>query len=86
MLQDLGALQKWRMQRLQRPPSWKQTCVNISRAMYYFCVHFVYASIVSTAAWTLMPIRDASVPANYWILVACKLSFVVPVGAAIAKL
>jgi beta-lactamase regulating signal transducer with metallopeptidase domain len=59
---------------------------HIARAMYYFSIHLLYASIVGSAAWLLTSIRRASATAKYWIWVVAGLNFVVPVGAAVDKL
>jgi len=50
------------------------------RAMYYFSVHLLYASIVGCAAWVLTSVRGASATTNYWIWVVTVFNFVVPVG------
>jgi beta-lactamase regulating signal transducer with metallopeptidase domain len=59
---------------------------HIARAMYYFSVHLLYASIVGCAAWVLTSVRGASATAKYWIWVVTVFNFVVPVGAGIDKL
>ena len=59
---------------------------HIARAMYYFSVHLLYASIVGSAAWALTSIRVASATTKYWIWVVTALNFFVPLGAAIDKL
>jgi hypothetical protein len=59
---------------------------HIARAMYYFSVHLLYASMVGCAAWLLTSIRGASATTIYWIWVATAFHFVVPVGAAVDKL
>jgi beta-lactamase regulating signal transducer with metallopeptidase domain len=59
---------------------------HIARAMYYFSVHLLYASIVGCAAWVLTSVRDASATTKYWIWVVTVFNFVVPVGAWIDKL
>ena len=59
---------------------------HIARAMYYFSVHLLYASIVASAAWVLTSIRRASATTKYWIWVATAFNFVVPSGALIDKL
>jgi beta-lactamase regulating signal transducer with metallopeptidase domain len=59
---------------------------HIARAMYYFSVHLLYASIVGSAAWVLTSIRGASATTKYWIWVVTAFNFVVPVGAVVDKL
>ena len=59
---------------------------HIARAMYYFSVHLLYASIVGSAAWVLTSIRAASATTKYWIWVVTAFNFVVPSGALIDKL
>lgn len=59
---------------------------HIARAMYYFSVHLLYASIVGCAAWVLTSIRSASATTKYWIWVVTVFNFVVPLGAGIDKL
>jgi len=59
---------------------------HIARAMYYFSVHLLYASMVGSAAWVLTSIRGASATTKYWIWVVTAFNFVVPVGALVDKL
>jgi beta-lactamase regulating signal transducer with metallopeptidase domain len=59
---------------------------HIARAMYYFSVHLLFASIVASAAWALTSILRASATTKYWIWVATALNFVLPSGALIDKL
>jgi beta-lactamase regulating signal transducer with metallopeptidase domain len=59
---------------------------HIARAMYYFSVHLLYASLVGCAAWVLTSVRGASATTKYWIWVVAGFNFVVPVGAVIDKL
>jgi len=59
---------------------------HLARAMYYFSVHLLYASIVGVAAWLLTTIRGASATAKYWIWVVTALNFIMPTGAVIDKL
>jgi beta-lactamase regulating signal transducer with metallopeptidase domain len=59
---------------------------HIARAMYYFSVHLLYASIVGAAAWLLTTIRGASATTKYWIWVVTALNFIMPTGAVIDKL
>lgn len=59
---------------------------HIARAMYYFSVHLLYASVVGCAAWVLTSIRGASATTRYWIWVVTAFNFVIPTGALIDKL
>lgn len=59
---------------------------HIARAMYYFSIHLLLASIVATAAWVLTSILRASATTKYWIWVVTAFNFVVPSGALIDKL
>jgi len=59
---------------------------HIARAMYYFSVQLLCASIVGCAAWVLTSIRGASATTKYWIWVVTAFNFVVPAGAVIDKL
>jgi beta-lactamase regulating signal transducer with metallopeptidase domain len=59
---------------------------HIARAMYYFSVHLLYASMVASAAWVLTSFRGASATAKYWIWVVTAFNFVVPSGALIDRL
>jgi len=59
---------------------------HIARAMYYFSVHLLYASMVGSAAWVLTSFRGASATWKYWIWVVTAFNFVVPSGALIDKL
>ena len=59
---------------------------EIARALYYFEVHLLYASIVCLAAWALTSIRGGSATARYWIWVATLLNFILPVGAGLDRL
>jgi beta-lactamase regulating signal transducer with metallopeptidase domain len=56
---------------------------HIARAMYYFSIHLLYASIVGAAAWVLTTIPGASATTKYWIWVVTALNFIVPTGALI---
>jgi hypothetical protein len=58
---------------------------HITRAMYYFDIHLLYASVVGLAAWALTSIRGGSATAKYWIWVATSFNFVLPVGAVLDK-
>ena len=59
---------------------------HIARAMYYFSVHLLYASIVGCSAWVLTSFRHASATTKYWLWVVTVFNFVVPAGAVIDKL
>ena len=59
---------------------------HIARAMYYFSVHLLYASIVGSAAWVLTSNGGSSATTKYWIWVVTAFNFVIPVGAFIDKL
>jgi beta-lactamase regulating signal transducer with metallopeptidase domain len=59
---------------------------HIARAIYYFSVHLLFASIVGSAAWGLTAVLRASASTKYWIWVATACNFVVPSGALIDKL
>jgi beta-lactamase regulating signal transducer with metallopeptidase domain len=59
---------------------------HIARAMYYFSVQLLFASMVATAAWALTSILRASATTKYWIWVATVFNFVLPSGALIDKL
>ena len=52
-----------------------------TRAMYYFGVHLLYASIVCLIAWLLTSIPRGRTTTKYWIWVATTLNFIVPLGA-----
>ena len=59
---------------------------HIARAMYYFSVHLLFATMVASAAWALTSILRASATTKYWIWVATAFNFVLPSGALIDKL
>ena len=59
---------------------------HITRALYYFDIHLLYASIVGFAAWALTSILGGSATTKYWIWVATSLNFILPVGAVLDKL
>jgi beta-lactamase regulating signal transducer with metallopeptidase domain len=59
---------------------------HIARAMYYFSVHLLYASVVGSAACMLTAIRGTSATTKYWIWVVTAFNFVVPAGAVIDRL
>jgi beta-lactamase regulating signal transducer with metallopeptidase domain len=59
---------------------------HIARAMYYFSVHLLFASIVASAVWALTSILRASATTKYWIWIATAFNFVLPSGALIDKL
>src|SRR5271170_3604216 len=58
---------------------------HITRALYYFDVHLVYASIAGFAALVLTSIRKGSATTKYWIWVAASLNFILPLGAILDK-
>ena len=58
---------------------------HIARAMYYFSIHLLYASIVGAAAWVLTTIPGATATTKYWIWVITAFNFIVPTGAVIDK-
>jgi beta-lactamase regulating signal transducer with metallopeptidase domain len=58
---------------------------HITRALYYFDVHLLYASIVGLAAWVLTSIRRGSATTKYWIWVATSLNFILPLGAVLDR-
>jgi len=58
---------------------------HITRALYYFDIHLLYASIVGFAAWALTSILGGSATTKYWIWVATSLNFILPVGAVLDK-
>jgi beta-lactamase regulating signal transducer with metallopeptidase domain len=59
---------------------------HIARAMYYFSVQLLFASIVASVAWALTSILRASATTKYWVWVATAFNFVLPSGALIDKL
>src|SRR5580693_3423610 len=59
---------------------------HTARAMYYFSVHLLFASIVALASWVLTSFLRASATTKYWIWVATAFNFIVPSGALIDKL
>ena len=56
---------------------------HIARALYYFEVHLLYASIVGVAAWVLTSTARGSATTKYWIWVATCLNFILPMGAVL---
>ena len=56
---------------------------HITRALYYFNIHLLYASIVCAAAWLLTSVSRGSATTKYWIWVATSLNFIVPLGAVV---
>jgi beta-lactamase regulating signal transducer with metallopeptidase domain len=58
---------------------------HITRALYYFDVHLLYASIVGLAALVLTSVRRGSATTKYWIWVATSLNFILPLGAVLDK-
>ena len=59
---------------------------HITRGLYYFEVHLLFASIVALVAWVLTSIRRGSATTKYWIWVVTTLNFFLPVGAVLDKL
>jgi len=59
---------------------------HIARALYYFQIHLLYASVVGLAALALTSSRGGSATTKYWIWVATSLNFILPVGAVFDKL
>ena len=59
---------------------------QITRTMYYFGVHLLFASLVCLAAWVLTAVPRGRATAKYWIWVATALNFITPVGALVDKL
>jgi beta-lactamase regulating signal transducer with metallopeptidase domain len=59
---------------------------HITRALYYFEVHLLYASLVWFVAFVLTSIPRASATTKYWIWVATALNFIFPLGAIVDKL
>ena len=55
---------------------------HIARAMYYFSVYLLFASMVGSVAWVLTSFLRAS---KYWIWVATAFNFIVFSGALIDK-
>jgi beta-lactamase regulating signal transducer with metallopeptidase domain len=58
---------------------------HITRGLYYFQVHLLFASIVGLVAWVLTSIHRGSATTKYWIWVATTLNFLLPVGAVLDK-
>ena len=59
---------------------------HITRGLYYFEVHLLFATIVGIVALVLTSIRGSSATTKYWIWVATTLNFLLPVGAVLDKL
>lgn len=59
---------------------------HIARAMYYFSIQLLYASIVGCAAWALTSMRGASATTKYWIWVVTACNFIMPTGAVVDKI
>lgn len=58
---------------------------HITRALYYFDIHLLYASLVWFAALVLTSIPRASATTKYWIWVATALNFIFPLGALVDR-
>jgi beta-lactamase regulating signal transducer with metallopeptidase domain len=63
----------------------KNMLEHITRGLYYFEVHLLFASIVGFVALVLTSIRGGSATTKYWIWVATMLNFLLPVGAVLDK-
>jgi len=63
----------------------EHTLEHIMRALYYFELHLLYASLVWFAAWVLTSIPRVSAMTKYWILVATALNFIFPLGAVVDR-
>jgi beta-lactamase regulating signal transducer with metallopeptidase domain len=59
---------------------------HITRALYYFQIHLLYASLVWCGAWVLTSIPRGSATTKYRIWVATSLNFILPLGAFLDKL
>jgi len=59
---------------------------HITRGLYYFEVHLLFASMAGLAAWVLTSIYRVSATTKYWIWVATTLNFLLPVGAILDKM
>ncbi len=58
---------------------------HITRGLYYFGVHLLYASLVCLAAWVLTSIPRGSATTKYWIWVVTALNFIFPLGAIVDR-
>lgn len=58
---------------------------HLTRPLYYFEVHLLYASISAGAAWLLTSMRVGSATVKYWIWLAVSLNFILPAGALLDK-
>jgi beta-lactamase regulating signal transducer with metallopeptidase domain len=59
---------------------------HITRGLYYFEVHLLFASIVGLVTWVLTSIHRGSATTKYWIWVITILNFCLPLGAVVDKL
>jgi beta-lactamase regulating signal transducer with metallopeptidase domain len=59
---------------------------HITRGLYYFEVHVLFASIVGLVALVLTSIHRDSATTKYWIWVVTMLNFFLPLGAVVDKL
>lgn len=59
---------------------------HITRTMYYFGVHLLFASIVCLVAWVVTSSSRVRATTKYWIWVATALNFIAPIGALFDKL
>ena len=58
---------------------------HLTRGLYYFQVHLLFASIAGLVAWVLTSIHRGSATTKYWIWVATTLNFLLPLGAILDK-
>jgi beta-lactamase regulating signal transducer with metallopeptidase domain len=63
----------------------KKMLEHITRGLYYFEVHLLFASVVGLVAWVLTSIMRGSATTKYWIWVATTLNFFLPLGAVLDK-
>lgn len=59
---------------------------HIARAMYYFSVHLMYASIIGAVAWLLTSLPRTSATTKFWIWAVSAFNFIVPAGAVVDML
>jgi beta-lactamase regulating signal transducer with metallopeptidase domain len=63
----------------------KKMLEHITRGLYYFEVHLLFASIVGLVAWVLTSMPGGSATTKYWISVVTMLNFFSPLGAVLDK-
>jgi beta-lactamase regulating signal transducer with metallopeptidase domain len=56
---------------------------HIARAMYYFSVHLMYASIIGAVAWLLTSLPGTSATTKFWMWAVSAFNFIVPAGAIV---